>query len=275
MGTGLAYPGQDDRKRTLAGSGHIFRHEAPRVTGLRRRAIAASLILSFGLAGCGSTTVVVMRGHSTGEGTDLPATVPQGRPQVVEPAAGSQPSVVSPSDPVGDPNAHAPSLTSVRQELKQELVAVRVTGASYINPLYYVTCCGHWERTDQGVDATMPAGAPILAPCAVKILAIEPGWYSGQPLVYWELLQGPDAGKVQYVAEEITQIAKPGSILQQRQAIARYARSGTGIEFGWSTPSGVTLAVATTGYEEGQITPAGRAMRAWLNSVGAHAGPNT
>ena len=91
------------------------------------------------------------------------------------------------------------------------------TSSSYINPLRYVT---GWERTDQGVDATMPVGAPILAPGKIKILAIEPDWYAGQPLVYWELLDGPDAGKVQYVAEQITNIARPGSILQQGQTIA-------------------------------------------------------
>ena len=77
------------------------------------------------------------------------------------------------------------------------------------------------------------------------------------------------------MAEEITQIARPGSILQQGQPIARFAPSGTGIEFGWSTPNGTTLAVATSGYEEGQITPAGRSIRAWLNALGANAGPDT
>ncbi len=41
------------------------------------------------------------------------------------------------------------------------------------------------------------------------MLAIIPDWYAGQPLVYFELLDGPDAGKVQYVAEQITEIA-PG-----------------------------------------------------------------
>ena len=159
----------------------------------------------------------------------------------------------------------------MRQELRLELVAARKTNASYIDPLRYVTV---WGRTDQGVDAVMPVGAPILAPSTVKILGIEPGWYLNQPLVYFELLAGRDAGKVQYVAEQITSIAKPGSILQQGQAIARFARSGTAIEYGWSTPNGVTLAVATSGYEEGQITPAGVAMRDWLNSLGANAGPS-
>ena len=54
--------------------------------------------------------------------------------------------------------------------------------------------------------------------------------------------------------------------------IARYAASGTGIEYGWSTLNGITLARATTGYEEGEITPAGEYMRDWLNSLGANAG---
>jgi len=106
------------------------------------------------------------------------------------------------------------------------------------------------------------------------VLDIEPGWYLSQPLVYFELLEGADAGKVQYVAEQITDIAPPGSILERGQAVARYAKSGTAIEYGWSTLSGVTLAVATTGYEEGEITPAGRSMRAWLNALGAGAGPD-
>ena len=92
--------------------------------------------------------------------------------------------------------------------------------------------------------------------------------------MYFELLEGSYAGQVQYVAEQITDIAPPGSILTQGQPIARYAKTGTSIEYGWSTLSGLTLAVATTGCEEGQITPAGRSMRAWLNRLGAGAGPD-
>ncbi len=223
------------------------------------RRVLPTLILTCALAGCGSSA-------NTGNGSQ-----PTAHPQAVEPVPGSAGAVPSVTDPVGDPNAHAPPLSQVRAQLKLELVAARANNAGYIDPLQYVTT---WERTDQGVDALLPVGAPILAPCEIKILDIEPDWYAGQPLVYWELLDGRDAGRVQYVAEQITAIAKPGLILQQGQAIAHFAKSGTGIEFGWSTPSGITLAVATTGYEEGEITPAGRAMRKWLNSLGANAGPN-
>jgi hypothetical protein len=223
-----------------------------------RRAVL--LIVAFAVAGCGSRAAV--RSTSTGA-------LPRAKPQAIEPAAGVQAAAVAPSAPVGDPNAHAPPLSEVKQELRLELVAAPVTSATYINPLRYVTV---WGRTDQGVDAGMPVGAPILAPSRVKILAIIPNWFAGQPLVYYELLEGPDAGKVQYVAEQITGIAPAGSILPQGQPIARFAPSGTNIEFGWSTLNGVTLARATTGYGEGQVTPAGQSIRAWLNALGAGAG---
>jgi hypothetical protein len=223
----------------------------------------AAVVVALLLAACGGSGAPTSRSSS--------GAIPGARPQAIEPSAGAQAGVIAPTDPVGDPNAHAPSLATVRRELRLELIYAPVTSAGYVDPLQYVTV---WERTDQGVDASMPVGAPILAPCTIKVLAIEPDWYAGQPLVYFELLDGPDAGKVQYVAEQITDIARPGSILQQGQPVARFASSGTGIEYGWSTINGVTLAVATTGYEEGQITPAGRYIRAWLNSLGAHAGPD-
>jgi hypothetical protein len=237
------------------------------------RVRAVLLIVALSLAGCGATRTITISSAGAGA-TSTSSGIPQARPQAVEPTAGEQAAAVTPASnpPVGDVNAHAPPLSEVRQLLREEAVAARVTNATYINPLYYVTCCGRWERTDQGVDATMPVGAPILAPSTVKILDIEPDWYAGQPLVYFELLDGPDAGKVQYVAEEITDVAPAGSFLQRGQPIARFAASGTGIEYGWSTLNGITLAQATTGYEEGQATPAGQSMRDWLNALGANAG---
>lgn len=230
----------------------------------RHRLALPLLALALALAGCGGKAV----GGST---TSSTAAIPQGRPQAIEPAAGAQAQAVSPDDPVGDPHAHAEPLSEVRRLLRLEVIAVKANNATYIDPLQYVTV---WERTDQGVDAQLPIGAPILAPCRVKILAVEPDWYAGQPLVYFELLDGPQAGQVQYVAEQITDIAPPGTILQQGQSVARYASHGTAIEYGWSTINGITLARATTGYEEGQVTPAGVYMRNWLNSLGANAGPS-
>ncbi len=227
------------------------------------RALVPALALLL-LAGCGSS-----RGTHSTSSDPVTAAIPQGRPQAVEPSAGQQ-AAAGGNTPVGDVHAHAPPLSQVKNELQMELVAVRVSSAKYIDPLQFVTV---WGRTDQGVDAQMRVGAPILAPSRIKVLAIIPNWFAGQPLVYFELLEGPDAGRIQYVAEQITNIA-PVGILQRGQVIARYAPTGTAIEYGWSTINGVTLAAATSGYTEGQVTPAGRSMRAWLNSLGANAGPS-
>jgi hypothetical protein len=224
-------------------------------------------MLALVLAECGASAATHGASHGSGHGGDPP--VARAHPQAVEPTAGVQSAVARESDPVGDVHAHAPPLSEVRKLLVQARVYAKKTNATYIDPLQYVN---HWERTDQGVDANMPVGAPILAPGPVKILAIIPNWYAAQPLVYWELLNGPEAGRIQFVAEEITDLAPPGTYLQQGQVIARYAAHGTGIEFGWSTINGVTLAQSTTGYVEGQITPAGCSIRAWLNALGANAG---
>jgi hypothetical protein len=223
------------------------------------------LLIALAAGGCGASS-----SGSRSDASTPASAIPQGKPQAIQPAAGEQASVgpAPGSDPVGDPTAHAPSLDQIRQELKLQLVAVRTTNARYINPLQFVTV---WGRTDQGVDARMPIGAPILAPCRIKVLAVIPNWFAGQPLVYYELLEGPDAGRVQYVAEQITNIA-PVGVLQRGQPIARFASSGTDIEFGWAVLNGQTLARATTGYTEGQVTPAGRSIRVWLNSLGANAG---
>src|SRR5437868_13286540 len=135
----------------------------------------------LGLAGCGTTTVEHVTETRAARTTARSATgvAVHVRPQVVEPSAGSvrsfsrsgSPAASSTSGaPVGDPHAHAPPLSEVRRELRLELVAVHTNNATYIDPLRYVTV---WGRTDQGVDAVMPVGAPILAPCRVKILRSE------------------------------------------------------------------------------------------------------
>jgi hypothetical protein len=190
------------------------------------RILAAAVLVVLALAGCGSSSAVstdsTSRAHAT---PGAAAGFPKARPQAIEPTVGQHASSVDPGAPVGDPTAHAPSLAEVRSELRLELIAAPVTNGAYIDPLQDVT---RWERTDQGVDATLAVGAPILAPSAVKILAIIPNWYAGQPLVYFELLAGPDAGRVQYVAEQITAIARPGTILRQGQVDAERRDAGEG-----------------------------------------------
>jgi hypothetical protein len=129
----------------------------------------------------------------------------------------------------------------------------------YVYPFPPGTTLG---RTDQGVDADMPAGAPIGAIGPAQVKGVIPDFYQGQPEIYEQLTAGPMAGRYIYLAEQISNLAS-GS-LTGHSALAHFASSGTGIEMGWATGSGETLARSTTGYVEGQATPAGTEFRDFI-----------
>lgn len=125
-------------------------------------------------------------------------------------------------------------------------------------------------RTDQGVDVNLSPGDPILAPFAGTVSAINSNWYSGQPqLVLAGAAGTPFAGKFAYVAEQLDPTVKVGDTVSAGDQLGTYASSGTGLELGWAANAqGETLARSTTGYTEGQQTPAGSSFRAFLASVG-------
>lgn len=126
-----------------------------------------------------------------------------------------------------------------------------------------------------GVDFASAPGSPILAIGAAKILGIHRNWYppggpNGGNLLEYRLLSGRAAGRRVYVAEQINITVHPGEVVKAGATIGRYAASGTGIETGWAAGNGVTLAQATTGYHEGQRTPAGRSFRSFLGHLGVN-----
>lgn len=124
-------------------------------------------------------------------------------------------------------------------------------------------------RTDQGVDYSgLSPGDPIAAVADSKIIGITPNWYNGQPAIFTEILTGPDAGKFVYYAEQLDPTVQVGDIVHAGQQIATYAATGTGLELGWAANSSQTLAAATTGYQEGEATPAGQSFRNFLAQLG-------
>jgi murein DD-endopeptidase MepM/ murein hydrolase activator NlpD len=143
------------------------------------------------------------------------------------------------------------------------------TAASgYVNPLRgdrYVT-----GRTDMGVDFCLVPGAPIRAVGDGVVVGIFPNWFRHQPYVWYQLIDGLYAGRFVYVAEQITRVLPVGSYVQAGQPVAYYKRSGTCIETGWSSVKGSTLAHITSGYREGQVTPAGVDFAWFLMSMGVH-----
>lgn len=143
-------------------------------------------------------------------------------------------------------------------------VGLTVMKGGYVHPLP----SGFTEgRTDQGVDFSATPGAPIRAIGNGRVLGIEPNWYKGQPFVYYELTSGPAKGHVVYVAEQITPAVRAGQQVRAGEVIGHYAPSGTGIEMGWATKSGQTLAMATGGYSEGEQTQAGKDFHTFLQQL--------
>lgn len=125
----------------------------------------------------------------------------------------------------------------------------------------------NWGRSDQGTDVNLTTGSPITAVGEAEIKGIIPNWFQGEPFIWYKLLNGIDAGKYIYVAEQINKLAKVGQILKAGQPVAYYAPTGTGIETGWATAGGQTLARSTTGYQEGEATPAGKAFTDFLHGL--------
>lgn len=136
----------------------------------------------------------------------------------------------------------------------------------YTNPLRgdrYVT-----GRTDMGVDICLQPGEPIRALGDGIVVGISPDWFQGEPYIWYQLLDGPNAGRFVYVAEQIRKLAAVGALLTAGQRIASYNNAGTCIETGWSARDGATMAQATTGYHEGQVTESGVSFARFLRSLG-------
>lgn len=58
------------------------------------------------------------------------------------------------------------------------------------------------------------------------------------------------------------------NVSSQVPPLAYYKKSGTCLETGWSAADGATLAQATTGYTEGQVTRSGVSFAHFLSSLG-------
>src|SRR5207302_2886613 len=89
--------------------------------------------------------------------------------------------------------------------------------AGYVNPFPKDVRLG---RTDMGVDANMSPGEAIVAPGRSRVLGIMPNWYSGQPYVGLQLLDGPMKGRNYFLAEQINVGVHPGQVIEAGQPIA-------------------------------------------------------
>jgi hypothetical protein len=144
--------------------------------------------------------------------------------------------------------------------------AAHAQAAAYLNP--FAGEQPYVGRTDMGVDLCLYPGNPIRAVGDGVVVGIQKNWSQGQPYLWYQLTDGPDAGQYVYVAEQINRLARVGQTLKAGDVVARYANHGTCIETGWSEADGETVAQATTGYTEGEVTKAGISFAHVLISLG-------
>jgi TP901 family phage tail tape measure protein len=169
----------------------------------------------------------------------------------------------------GGSAAHPHTLPSIESLLKAEHAAnvKRAKAEGYVDPFggAHVVVRG---REDEGIDYSARPGSKIAAIGGGVIDKIISNWFKGQPLIEEHLTSGPDKGKYVYYAEQIAARVRQGQRVRAGQTIGTVAGQGTGLELGFGAGGGRTLAQATTGYKEGQKTPAAEAFSKFLASIG-------
>jgi hypothetical protein len=164
-----------------------------------------------------------------------------------------------------------------RQQLEVVSVGVAVAPV-YLNPLRNVSDLSP-ERIDQGVDFS--GSGPVYALGNAVILNGAPNWgWPGGGFITYQLTDGPDAGLVVYVAEDVTSTVVAGEHVSPSTVIGEMFQGGDGIETGWAQ-SGSNAESESQAPEAGGIggggpfpTKIGASFDELLQSLGVPAAPN-
>jgi hypothetical protein len=135
------------------------------------------------------------------------------RPEIVSQAVASSPRHRKPGQPASAPHG-------------------------YLNPLRGVSGLVP-ERIDEGVDFGGSGPVYALGDAVVTSASQNSGWPGGGWITY-RLTDGPAAGLMVYVAEDVTPAVQPGQRVSASTVVATMFGGGDGIETGWAQPSGVS-----------------------------------
>ena len=111
-------------------------------------------------------------------------------------------------------------------------------GAGYLNPLRGVSGLVP-ERIDEGVDFGGSGPIYALGDAVITNAGENSGWPGGGWITY-QLTDGPAAGLMVYVAEDVTPTVSVGQHVSSSTVIASMFAGADGIETGWAQPTGVS-----------------------------------
>jgi hypothetical protein len=150
--------------------------------------------------------------------------------------------------------------------------------SGYLDPLRGVSGLVP-ERVDMGVD--FGGAGPVYAigdGVITNATGANSGWPGGGWITY-RLTDGPDAGLMVYVAEDVTPAVQAGQHVSAATVVANMYNGGDGIETGWAQPGGMSAESQLP--EAGGIggagpfpTMIGLSFEGLLRSLGVPAAPN-
>jgi hypothetical protein len=182
----------------------------------------------------------------------------------------AQPPPTTPSVPPSQSNSSSSSSTPTVPSSSPS-PSTPASTAGYANPFRAVSALSS-ERIDQGVDFS--GFGPIYAVGNGVVLSTVNGGWPGGTFIAYQLTDGPAAGLVVYVGEDVEPAVQVGATVTSSTLLGHMYAGPDGIETGWADPTalGNTMARTYQQFDGSNSTAFGSNFSQFLQSVGAPGG---